>query len=57
MFNRQRLKIEGPIGKRIALNEILLNRSTLNVPEFHLSMNDDDKLFFPSAIVTNLQQF
>lgn len=51
LLNRQRLKIEGPIGKRTVLNEILLNRSTVNVPEFQFSMNDDDKFFFPSAIV------
>lgn len=53
LLNRQRLLIEGdPIGKRVVLNEVLLNRSTTSVPEFEFSLNDDDKLFFPSAIVS-----
>lgn len=40
-----------PNGKLLILNEILLNRSTINVPEFEFSMNDDDKFYFPSVIV------
>jgi len=57
LMNRQRFQVSGdsiPNGKRMILNEVLLNRSTVNVPEFELSMNDDDKFFFPSAIVSFL---
>lgn len=58
ILNRQRLQIEGgPIEKRIALNEVLLNRSTVAVPEFEFSMNDDDYYFFPSAIVHTHYKF
>lgn len=54
-MNRQRFIVSGPAipnFKRTILNEVLLNRSSVHVPEFEFSMNDDDKFFFPSAIVT-----
>lgn len=53
-MNRQRFKVTGdaiPNGKQLILNEILLNRSTIPVPEFEFTMNDDDKFYFPSVIV------
>ena len=55
LMNRQRFLVSGdaiPNGRRTILNEVLLNRSTTSVPEFEFSMNDDDKFFFPSAIVS-----
>lgn len=59
-MNRQRFQVSGntiPNGKQLILNEVLLNRSTDNVPEFEFSMNDDDKFYFPSVIVIFLIQY
>ena len=47
-MNRQRFIVSGPKipnSKRTILNEVLLNRSSVQVPEFEFSMNDDDKFF------------
>jgi hypothetical protein len=56
ILNRQRLQIEGdsiPTGKRLILNEILLNRTSdsKHVPEFEFALGQNDNFYFPSSIV------